>query len=57
MSYEKPRLVDFGSIRDHTFSRCNPLGALANNGGNTPPKASDDVPHHMDNHMECSGLS
>lgn len=57
MSYEKPRLVDFGSITDHTFSRCNPLGALANGGGNFPPKGSDDVPHHLDKHMECSGLS
>ena len=29
MGYEKPRLIDFGSITDHTLSRCNPLGALA----------------------------
>jgi hypothetical protein len=57
MSYERPRLVDLGSITEHTFSRCNPLGAIANGGGNFPPKGSADVPHHMDNHMECSGLS
>jgi hypothetical protein len=50
-------LIEFGAITDHTFSRCNPLGAIANGGGNFPPKGSADVPHHMDNHMECSGLS
>ena len=57
MGYEKPRLIDFGSITDHTLSRCNPLGALANHGGNTPPKGSGDVPHHLDKHIDSSGRS
>jgi hypothetical protein len=49
--YEKPLIIDHGSIVDHTFSRCNP------NVSGVPIKGSDDVPHHIDNHGECSGLS
>jgi hypothetical protein len=50
--YEKPRIVDHGSIVEHTFSRCNPAAPKA-----IPPKDSIDVPHHIDNHEECSALS
>lgn len=50
--YEKPRIIDHGSIVEHTFSRCNPAEASG-----PPPKDSIDVPHHIDNHQECSALS
>jgi hypothetical protein len=56
MAYERPSVVDFGSITDHTFSRCNPTGAIPNRGGNTPPKGPAEN-FHWDVHMECSGLS
>lgn len=49
--YEKPRIIDHGSIVEHTFSRCNPAVT------GSPPKDSIDVPHHIDNHLECSALS
>lgn len=49
--YEKPRIVDHGSIVEHTFSRCNPAVT------GSPQKGSDDVPYKIDNHQECSGLS
>jgi hypothetical protein len=51
LQYVRPSVVDFGSIADHTFSRCNP------NVTGTPIKDSIDVPHHIDNHLECSALS
>jgi hypothetical protein len=51
LQYEKPSVIDFGSIADHTFSRCNP------NVTGTPIKDFIDVPHHIDNHLECSALS
>jgi hypothetical protein len=57
VEYESPRVVDFGSIADHTFSRCNPTGAQPGPGGNVPRKGSDQVPFHFDNMQECSGLS
>jgi hypothetical protein len=44
-------ITDYGSIAEHTFSRCNPSAP-----NKKPPKGSDQVPHHIDNHMECSGL-
>lgn len=50
--YERPTIVDHGSIVDHTFSRCNPLAP-----SDVPPKDTIDVPHHIDNHLECSALS
>lgn len=49
--YERPNIVDHGSIVGHTFSRCNPAVT------GTPIKDSVDVPHHHDNHQECSALS
>ena len=48
---QQPSLIELGSIADHTFSRCNPLVS------GVPPKDSIDVPHHIDNHQECSALS
>lgn len=51
-AYTRPEIVDYGSISDHTFSRCNPAAPKEN-----PPKDSIDVPHHMDDHLECSALS
>jgi hypothetical protein len=50
--YEKPRIIDHGSIVEHTFTRCNPEGATG-----TSIKDSIDVPHHLDTHQECSALS
>jgi hypothetical protein len=46
--WETPTIVDYGSIAEHTFSRCNPQVS-----GN-PKKDFIDVPHHIDNHLECS---
>jgi hypothetical protein len=51
--YEKPRILDHGSIVEHTFSRCNPSIPT----GDRPLKDFPDVPHHIDNHGECSALS
>jgi hypothetical protein len=48
--YEAPMIADFGSIAAHTFSRCNP------NVSGVPAKDSADVPHHIDDHLECSAL-
>ena len=48
MRYERPEILDLGSIAQHTFSRCNP-GVTGE-----PIKDSIDVPHHIDNHLECS---
>jgi hypothetical protein len=50
--YEKPRIIDHGSIVEHTFSRCNPAAP-----SEIPPKDTEDVPHHIDKHQECSALS
>jgi hypothetical protein len=50
MQYERPVVTDLGSIAAHTFSRCNPQVT------GTPIKDSADVPHHIDNHLECSAL-
>jgi hypothetical protein len=48
LSYERPKVVDYGSIAAHTFTRCGaPEG---------PRKDFPDVPHHIDNHGECSAL-
>ncbi len=52
MVYDRPAVNDFGSIADHTFSRCNPEAPSL-----IPPKDTDQVPHHIDNHQECSALS
>jgi hypothetical protein len=49
--YEKPLIIDHGSIVEHTFSRCNPAVT------GVPIKDTADVPHHIDNHGECSALS
>jgi hypothetical protein len=49
--WEAPTIVDYGSIAEHTFSRCNPAAP-----NKKPPKDSIDVPHHIDNHLECSAL-
>lgn len=51
--WETPTIVDYGSIAEHTFSRCNPSLPA----GSKPPKDSIDVPHHIDNHMECSATN
>jgi hypothetical protein len=51
LQYQRPSVIDFGSIADHTFSRCNPDVT------GTPIKDTIDVPHHIDNHLECSALS
>ena len=48
-TYTRPVIEDFGSIAEHTFSRCNPSAPKEK-----PRKDSSDVPHHIDNHMECS---
>jgi hypothetical protein len=48
--YERPEIVDYGSITDHTFSRCNPSAPAP-----IPPKGPADVPHHIDKFLECSG--
>jgi hypothetical protein len=47
--YVKPEIVDFGSIADNTFSRCNPAVV------GPPYKGPSNVPHHIDKHLECSG--
>ncbi|NED95069.1 hypothetical protein G1H11_07055 [Phytoactinopolyspora alkaliphila] len=46
--YERPQLYVIGSVVEHTLSRCNP------NLSGPPPKDSADVPHHIDQHGECS---
>jgi hypothetical protein len=51
-AYEAPAVTDYGSIADHTFSRCNPEAPNP-----TPVKDFIEVPHHIDNHQECSALS
>jgi hypothetical protein len=49
LGYTAPEIVDFGSIAQHTFTRCGgPAGG--------PKKDFPDVPNHIDNHGECSGL-
>jgi hypothetical protein len=48
MKYEKPVVVDFGSIAEHTFTRCE--GATG--GAGAPPK--DEIICGHDNHGECS---
>lgn len=51
MRYEIPDVTDFGSIADHTFTRCNPGGALP--GG--PPGGKDPNPiYGYDKFQECS---
>jgi hypothetical protein len=47
MTYEAPRVIDYGSIAEHTFTRCE--GAT---GSDTPPKDFMICDH--DNHGECS---
>lgn len=49
--YEAPTITDLGSIADHTFSRCNPQVS------GPPIKDREEVPHHIDVHLECSALS
>jgi len=50
--YETPAVVDFGSIADHTFTRCGGTGKPGH--ANVPPKDFPWVPHHIDGHGECS---
>ena len=50
--YEKPMIIDHGSIVEHTFTRCNPTGATG-----TSVKDFENVPHKLDVHLECSALS
>lgn len=49
--YQKPEIIDLGSISRHTFTRCG--GAIPP----FPPKDFPQVPHHIDNFNECSALS
>lgn len=44
MRYEKPEIVDYGSIADHTFTRCGGVG----------PKLGDFRSCELDNFQECS---
>jgi hypothetical protein len=46
--YEKPKVTDFGSIAEHTFTRCD----TAEDRPGAPPK--DFVTCAHDNHGECS---
>ena len=50
--YQKPEIVDLGSISQHTFTRC---------GGVVPPFPPKDFPEtpntHIDKFNECSALS
>ncbi len=60
--YEKPVIEDYGSIVDHTFSRCNPSQASPGaapipNASGKPPVKGDAVNFHWDKFNECSGLS
>ena len=47
MAYEKPAIIDYGSIADHTFYRC-----AGGNPGAEKPKDPDLCEH--DKHGECS---
>jgi hypothetical protein len=49
--WEEPTIIDYGSIVEHTFSRCNPDAP-----NEIPPKDSFDVPHQIDQHLECSAI-
>jgi len=49
MRYQRPEVVDFGSIANHTFIVCNP-GAP----DPIPPKGPESVTTHIDKHLECS---
>jgi hypothetical protein len=44
MTYEKPEIVDYGSIADHTFTRCGGVG----------PKVGDFRTCELDKFGECS---
>lgn len=46
MRFERPTVTDFGSIANHTFSRCD------SGTGDFPPKDPVDFPH--DKFGECS---
>lgn len=46
MKFERPTIIDHGSIAEHTFLRC-PSGE-----GDWPPKDYRDFP--LDKHGECS---
>lgn len=46
MKFEAPRLVHYGSIAEHTFSRCD------SGTGDFPPKDHREFPH--DKFGECS---
>jgi hypothetical protein len=46
--YEKPKVTDYGSIAEHTFTRCD----TATGGSGAPPK--DYIICGHDNHGECS---
>ncbi|NED99648.1 hypothetical protein [Phytoactinopolyspora halotolerans] len=46
--YQRPEITVIGSVVELTLSRCNP--SLSG----PPPKDSPDVPHHIDQHGECS---
>jgi hypothetical protein len=47
MKYETPKVVDYGSIAEHTFSTCP-------GGTGTPPPGKDFIVCSHDNHGECS---
>jgi hypothetical protein len=60
--FEEPTIQDFGSIAQHTFTRCNPSAppTYVDKHGNvhqTPQKDFIYVPHHIDNFGECSSLA
>ena len=48
MRYERPEIIDHGSIAEHTFYRCE----SGNPDGWAPPKDFRDFPH--DKFGECS---
>ena len=48
MRYETPRVIDFGSIAEHTFTRCDD-----STGGETAPPKDPNIFGH-DKFGECS---
>jgi hypothetical protein len=64
VNYEVPKIVDYGSIAEHTFTVCNPGGAIPKPKGGSgepptppPPKGPMTLTTHFDDFMECSETS
>ena len=56
IAFEKPRIEDFGSIAEHTFTRCGGTGYTGpGTAPAAPPKDFPWVPNKLDNFGECSG--